>query len=58
MDEVLRKKIEDRISILGYKKVFVAQRIGLDKVRFSQTLSGKRKITPEEYTGLKNLLGL
>lgn len=58
MDKELRKKIEERISILGYKKNFVAQRIGLDKVRFSQTLSGKRNITPEEYTGLKNLLGL
>lgn len=58
MDKDLRKKIEDRISILGYKKKYVAERIGLDKVRFSQTLSGKRKITPEEYTGLKSLLGI
>lgn len=58
MDKELRKKVEDRITVLGYKKIYVAQRIGLDKVRFSQTLSGKRKITPEEFSGLKNLLGL
>lgn len=58
MEQVLKKSIEDRIEILGLQKKFVAKKIGLDAVRFSQTLAGKRKLSPLEYSGLKNLLGL
>jgi len=58
MDAELKKNIETRIEVLGYQKKFVAKKIGLDAVRFSQTLAGKRKLTELEYTGLKNFLGL
>jgi predicted transcriptional regulator len=58
MEDELRQKVEQRIRNLGLKKVYVAERIGLSKVTFSQTLSGKRKLTDMEYTGLKNLLAL
>lgn len=58
MDKELRKKIESRISSLGVKKEHVAKQIGLDKVRFSQSLSGKRKFTLSEHVGLMRYLGL
>lgn len=58
MDALLKEKIESRIEIMGLQKKFVAKKIGLDAVRFSQTLAGKRKLTDMEYTGLKNLLTL
>ena len=58
MDKDLRTSVESRICLMGVKKEHVAKRIGLDKVRFSQTLSGKRKITDLELTALKNYLGL
>lgn len=58
MDDKLRKEIEDKIASQGLQKKFVAKRVGLDQVRFSQTLAGKRKLTGLEYTALKSLLGL
>lgn len=56
MDKDLKIAIEKKISSLGLQKKFVAKQIGLDQVRFSQTLHGKRKLTDLEFTGLKNLL--
>lgn len=58
MDVQLKHKVEKRIRLLGYKKEFVAKQIGLDKVRFSQTLSGVRKITADEQFLLLKFLGL
>lgn len=58
MDKELRAKIENRISSMGFKKEFIAKQIGLDKVRFSQTLSGVRKITSDEKTALLRFLGI
>jgi hypothetical protein len=58
MDKDLKEKVEKRIVQLGLKKEHVAKQIGLDKVRFSQTLSGKRNITPSEYSALVNYLSL
>jgi len=58
MDVQLKNKVEKRIRLLGYKKEFVAKQIGLDKVRFSQTLSGVRKITADEQFLLLKFLGL
>jgi len=58
MDKQLREKIEKRISSMGYKKEFVGKQIGLDKVRFSQTLSGARKITSDEKSALFRFLGI
>jgi len=58
MDEKLREKVENRIQSMGFKKEFVAKQIGLDKVRFSQTLSGVRKITSDELSALTRILAL
>lgn len=56
MELGLRNTIEKKISALGLQKKYVAKQIGLDAVRFSQTLAGKRKLSPLELSGLKNLL--
>lgn len=56
MEQELRDIIEKKISALGLQKKYVAKQIGLDAVRFSQTLSGRRKLSVLELTGLKNLL--
>lgn len=58
MEKELREKIEKRISSMGLKKEHIAKQIGLDKVRFSQTLSGKRKITSDEQSALFRILGI
>lgn len=58
MEKDMRDKIERRIFDKGLKKEFVAKQIGLDKVRFSQTLSGVRKITSDEYAALCRILGI
>lgn len=58
MEKDLKEKVEKRISAMGYKKEFVAKQIGLDKVRFSQTLSGVRKITSDEKSALCRFLGI
>lgn len=58
MEKELRERIEKRISLMGLKKEHVGKQIGLDKVRFSQTLSGVRKITPDEHRILFKYLGL
>lgn len=57
MDTKLKETIVNRIEAKGLQKKHVAKVIGLDSVRFSQTLAGKRKLSPLELTGLKNLLG-
>lgn len=58
MEKEIRDKIEQRILSMGLKKEYVAKYIGLDKVRFSQTLSGVRKIKSDELSALYRLLGL
>lgn len=52
--ELIRK----RIDTMGLKKSYVANRIGLCKVRFSQSLNKKRRFTSEEITKLKKLLNI
>lgn len=58
MEQQLKDKIERRIQLMGYKKEFIAKQIGMDKVRFSQTLSGVRKIKSDELSALLRFLGL
>jgi len=58
MEQKLRDIVEKRISSMGFKKEYVAKQIGLDKVRFSQTLSGVRKITADEQSALCRFLGI
>lgn len=52
------KLIRKRIETMGLKKSYVANRIGLCKVRFSQSLNKKRRFTSEEITKLKKLLNI
>lgn len=58
MDKEFKEKVERRIANLGYKKEFIAKQIGLNKVQFSQTLSGVRNITSDEKSALCRILGL
>lgn len=50
--------VEDKIRKRGLQKKYVAQQVGLDQVRFSQSLKGKRNFTPSEVSGLINFLGI
>lgn len=58
MDKELKIKIEKRIALMGLKKCYIAKQIGLDKVRFSQTLNGTRTIKSDELSALLRILGL
>lgn len=58
IDKDFKEKIDKRISTLGVKKSHLANLMGLDAVRYSQTMSGKRKIQPNELNALKNYLGI
>ena len=53
-----RENIESRIRLLGLKKSYVADRMGIEGVRFSQIMARKRKIQPHESAQLLKLLGL
>jgi len=54
----LLDQINTRIAMLGIKKAHLAKRMGIDSVRYSQVMSGKRKLQPSEYKELKDCLGL
>lgn len=58
MDKEIKEKIEKRIRMMGLKKEYIAKQIGLDKVRFSQSMADKRKFTSDEISALYRLLGL
>lgn len=58
MDKEFKEKVERRIANLGYKKEFIAKQIGLNKVQFSQTLSGVRQLSSDEKAALCRMLGL
>lgn len=58
MDKELKEKVQKRIELTGLKKSYIAERIGLSKSQFSQTLSGIRKLTSEEETKLRLTLNL
>ncbi|WP_312697059.1 hypothetical protein [Sphingobacterium mizutaii] len=53
-----KKKVDQRISSMGIKKSYLASQMGLDPVRFSQTMKGIRKIQPTELSKLKSCLGM
>ncbi len=56
-DEFL-SQIRSQIIKMGLMKFWVANRIGIDKVRFSQSLNKKRRFTDEEVTKVKKLLSI
>lgn len=57
INKEFKEKIDKRISSMGIKKSHVATKMGLDPVRFSQTLNGIRKIQPNELNALNLCLG-
>lgn len=57
IDKKFKEKIDRRIANMGVKKSHLANHMGLDPVRFSQTLNGVRKIQPDELGALNKYLG-
>lgn len=53
-----KEKVDKRIASMGIKKSHLAEKMGLDSVRFSQTMKGIRKIQPNELNALNSCLGL
>jgi plasmid maintenance system antidote protein VapI len=51
-------EIQDRIKLMGYKKKFLASKIGVDPVTFSYFLNDKRKLSESKVIDLKRYLGL
>jgi antitoxin component HigA of HigAB toxin-antitoxin module len=58
MQQELFNAIQERITVMGLKKKYLAARMGIDPVRFSQVLAGKRKLKGQELRELKLALGL
>ena len=54
----LQTKIEERISVLGYKKKFIAEKFGIGITVFSMFLKGKRKLKEDQLNDVKSYLGL
>jgi len=52
------EQIKDRIDVLGYKKKFIASKIGVDPVTFSYFINGKRKLSIDKVVDLKRYLGI
>jgi transcriptional regulator with XRE-family HTH domain len=58
MDQQLKEKVQTRIKSMGIKKAHLAKQMGIGAVQFSQIMSGKRIIQPDELSVLKRQLGL
>lgn len=52
------ERVEQRIKLLGLKKSFVAQKIGVTNVMFSYYLNDKKKLSAEKEMELLKYLGL
>lgn len=58
MEKEFKEKIERRLKLLGIKKSYLAEKIGISKSQLSQNFSGIRKMTPEEETKIRLTLNL
>lgn len=58
MEQELKEKVQGRIKAMGIKKAHLAKQMGIGPVQFSQILSGRRIIQPDELSALKRQLGL
>lgn len=58
VDKELKRKVNRRIKTVGVRKAYLAKLMGLDAVRFSQTMAGKRKIQPKELRVLVAYLSI
>ncbi len=52
------EKIKKRIAVLGQKKKFIAEKIGVHPVTFSYYLNNKKQLSDEKINDLKSYLGL
>jgi len=50
--------IKERISLLGQKKKFIADKIGVHPVTFSYYLNNKKQLSKEKVKQLKDYIGL
>jgi predicted transcriptional regulator len=53
-----REKVNSRIKNSGYKKKFIAEKIGVHQVVFSYYLKGERDLPIDKEQKLKMFLGL
>lgn len=51
-------KVKERIKASGYKKKFIAEKIGVHEVVFSYYLNDKRELPQDKLQRLKMFLGL
>jgi len=58
MNTELKEKVEKRLKLIGMKKSFLANKMGISTSQLSQTLSGTRKLQIDEETLLRNTLNL
>lgn len=58
MDKELKEKVEKRLNLIGMKKSYLADQMGLSTSQLSQTFSGVRKMQPQEETRLRKTLNL
>lgn len=58
MNKEFKEKIEKRLSLIGMKKSYLAEQMGISTSQLSQTFSGVRKLQPLEETRLRKALNL
>lgn len=58
MNKEFKEKIEKRLSLIGMKKSYLAEQMGISTSQLSQTFSGVRKLQPCEETKLRKALNL
>lgn len=58
MEKDLKEKAIKRLKLIGMKKSYLAEQMGISVSQLSQTFSGIRKLKTEEETRLKITLNL
>lgn len=58
MNKELKEKVEKRLSLIGMKKSYLAEQMGISTSQLSQTFSGIRKLQAQEENRLRKALNL
>lgn len=58
MDKELKDKVEKRLNLIGMKKSYLAEQMGISTSQLSQTFSGVRKLQSQEEQRLRKTLNL
>lgn len=58
MDKDLKEKVDKRLKLIGMKKSYLAEQMGLSTSQLSQTFSGVRKLQAQEETRLRKTLNI